>query len=537
MTEKEEHSQAVGVYQEGGAWQLAMVKSQRNQTQITSTTSLSDVNRLYTALQELSKTAKHPCVVSALPTQDVLVRSLTVPLGCAKEVDEVLAFQLEPILPFPVDEAVFDRYHLKHGDNSTELSILATQKSQLNSHLEVLQGQSVESEIVSTVPSALAAFADSYCPTEPPLTIVHLGSNEICCVLAQGAKVLACHRVTQGTGSYIDASLWCEEVEVELEPLRSQLVLAILALNKQFKGAVADEILLCGPGTKNPQLVSFLLSKIRRPAATCETPESDTPYLELAVPIGLALSAMKKEDAQINFRQEEFSYPRPWKRIQTPLLAYFALCLGVSAALFLAGQAQIRHSEAAVKQEYLALLATLHKTPESVEQDYFAASTGSKLDADLDHFSIEALSTGEIRDRADFLEDSLSETHEGFPLQPNLPAVSDVLAWLSSHPKVVMDTGANPKALISIEHFSYQMLKRPEKNRKTERYQVKVEMEFSTDNPTLAREFHDALIEANAIIDPKAEVKWSTNRGRYKTSFYLKDRTNYSRSYGGGSDV
>ena len=58
---------------------------------------------------------------------------------------------------------------------------------------------------------------------------------------------------------------------------------------------------------------------------------------------------------------------------------------------------------------------------------------------------------------------------------------------------------------------------------------MKVELEFSTATPKLAREFHDALIAPNQIVDPKGEVKWSSNRGKYRTSFFLKDKTLYPR--------
>ena len=59
------------------------------------------------------------------------------------------------------------------------------------------------------------------------------------------------------------------------------------------------------------------------------------------------------------------------------------------------------------------------------------------------------------------------------------------------------------------------------------KYQVKVDLEFSTSSPRIAREFHDSLIAPNDLIDPKGEVKWSSNRGKYRTSFYLKDKTQY----------
>ena len=78
-----------------------------------------------------------------------------------------------------------------------------------------------------------------------------------------------------------------------------------------------------------------------------------------------------------------------------------------------------------------------------------------------------------------------------------------------------------------LENFSYKMVKRPEFNKKKEHYQVKVEIEFSTHTPRYAREFHDILLAPNEIIDPTSDVKWSSERGRYRASFFLKDKTLY----------
>jgi type IV pilus assembly protein PilM len=71
------------------------------------------------------------------------------------------------------------------------------------------------------------------------------------------------------------------------------------------------------------------------------------------------------------------------------------------------------------------------------------------------------------------------------------------------------------------------MAKRPEQTKKLEKYQVRVELEFSSRNPTDAREFHDALLVPNSFIDAKQGVKWSAAGGKYKAVFFLNDRTPY----------
>ncbi len=81
--------------------------------------------------------------------------------------------------------------------------------------------------------------------------------------------------------------------------------------------------------------------------------------------------------------------------------------------------------------------------------------------------------------------------------------------------------------LIQIESFNYSVTKRPDITKKLEKYQVKVEVEFNAMNATAAREFHDALLAPNPFIDPKGDVKWTSNKNLYKATFFLKDRTAY----------
>ena len=109
--------------------------------------------------------------------------------------------------------------------------------------------------------------------------------------------------------------------------------------------------------------------------------------------------------------------------------------------------------------------------------------------------------------------------------------MSDILGWLSRHEAIVgLDEKGETEHRLQIENFSYVMVKRPQQGKKQEKYQVKVELEFTSPKPKWAREFHDALINPNDWVDPKAEVKWSSNHGKYKTSFFLKDKTVYPSS-------
>jgi type IV pilus assembly protein PilM len=244
-----------------------------------------------------------------------------------------------------------------------------------------------------------------------------------------------------------------------------------------------------------------------------------------AVTIGAALTALQGAKEQVNFRQGEFAYPHPWKRLIAPLMLYFLLCVLIAAALYAFGQLSLQAREMELRRQYEQLLATMHKSHDAVEKQVAAKLPPLEGEEGLLPLSPDELTKEEIDYRVELLDKELKAVPDLFPLEAGIPKVSDLLAWLATHPNVVGKGGDAP--LIALEGVSYVVIKRPELNKKQDKYQVKVELDFASTNPTAAREFHDALLAPNTFVDPKSEVKWTTQKGRYKATFLLKDRTLY----------
>lgn len=494
--------------------------------------------------------------VSLLNPGEALVRQMDVKLKKISDIDTVLAFQAEPLLPYPVDQAIVDRVILGKTSDGTLLTLLAVRKDHLKNHLDTCKNLHIEPEVISCPPMALAAFSDLFSPSENPQFIVHIGDDAVVCVLAKEGKPLAAQACFQGIGSLVSAfekdkgklgldinfeELNFSEVKKEamgflheaIEFLRLEISKTLYALSKQAKGQEISQILVTGDGGHLKNLAQFLCQSLNKNIVYPQSnPGFDIPIRDLerfAQPIGAALTALIHAKDEVDFRQGEFAYPNPWKRYKIPLAIYLALALFLAAALYFMGNAYIKHQEDDLRKLYSELLESMHKPYANFEKEYTAKFSGKKAE-DVEATPIKDLDQADIMARVHYLQKEIESTPQTFPLLPNIPNVSDVLAWLSTHPNVVakdQKTGT-VKPLLQIENFSYTLVKRPEMTKKQEKYQAKVEIEFSSPTPKLAREFHDALIGPNAIVDPKGEVKWSTNRGLYRASFYLKDKTVYS---------
>lgn len=557
----------LGLFVEGSVLRAAFVIGEKKGPAIgklfeiisSETESSESVKPLYTEKnldpeeKELKQYTDTYLTVSGLSGSEVLVRRLKLKLTREKDIEETFAFQAEPQLPFPLEQAVLDKQIIEQQDGSTQLTFLAAKKDYIIKHLAYWQEKGIDPEVVSCEPVALTAFANQYFDPFSTQYIVHIGRSSILCVLLKEGKLLSSHVIQKGWESLYRALVLDRSLEppspeelfgVDFEHLSPEnspklfeaeedLFKAIhwnfLAQCKETKIKETPQLACVGEGANLTHLSSALakaldipLSEMRLTDGSISIPQANI----YALPIGLALTAQPSYKSPINFRRQELSYATPWKRFQQPLYIYAALCLGLAFALYLFGLSYYQYKEDGLKQRYLTLLSLVQKPYDDFEKAYEAKFSPGRETL----IPIQNLTAGNLNSRLDFLEKEIRSMPDTFPLLPNTPRVSDVLAWLSTHPSLVCsesnkENGECPT--FNIDMFNYTMVKRPELNKKSEKYQVKVELEFSTSSPRIAREFHDALIAPNDFVDPKGEIKWNATKGKYRTSFYLKDKTTY----------
>jgi type IV pilus assembly protein PilM len=515
---------------------------------------------------------KEAFIVTALPISEVLVRPLTIKTAKEKNIDAVIAFQAEPLLPYPVENAVLQRILLSKDKESSELTLFAVRKDHLAEEIkrwkelrvESLSSEplNIEPELITAAPAALALFAKKFGNTREPFFALYLGYAHSFCILMDqmngamqliAAQALAFKMEALVNALAADSAITPAQAYTQLnapdftlppldqhptlkgalESLRVALTRTLFALSKQLKGRDIPAILLCG--NLPAGLEELLQSAHNKTVLPLEIPkefdmgECRLEHKELqkfALCIGEAWSAQPNIKEPLNFRQKEFHHPNPWKRLKQPVLTYLMLCVGIAVAIILYGNAESRYEEGQVRLHYLELLQAMNKPYAQFEKEFLSKS-GRKELAEEPHEAAEAssLSMDELNQRLLILEKDLQSTPHIYPLQPNTPLVSDLLAWIASNPRFKAQADATDG--LQMESLTYSMVKRPEPTKKQEKYQVKVELEFSSPTPKLAREFHDALIAPNEFVDPKSEIKWNSTRDRYRTSFYLKDKTAY----------
>jgi type IV pilus assembly protein PilM len=498
-----------------------------------------DVKQLY---------INHPLIITALEGKEVLIRPLCLPLTKEKDIQEALTFQAEPLLPYPVDQAFLAYQLISKTADSTDLTLLATRKEAVQAHIASWQALEVEPEKIASISSALCEFAETYLSHAKNCLILHVQSHEMTCLLIKEGKLCASFAQPEGLNLLLEAqlkegftSLPQNEGEWQvigqkgalseaLKRLQKEVIKMGYALAKECKSDTLEGIIVTGEAAEWEGLSQVLVQNLHLPLLTCSPTanHSSQELLTYAVPIGLALGTLPGQSHVIDFRQQECMYPHPWRRLKVPVACYFAAIFLLSFAFYFFGQQYISYQESQLKKAYVDFLGNINKSHDDFETAFVTKNPKAHEFFNGILPKIDQLRQEDLIQRLAFLQKELQGTPDSFPLFANIPRVSDVLAWLSQHPAAVLiDAKGNQQPKIQIENFNYTMLKRPQQGKKQEKYQVKVELEFSSPTPKWAREFHDALIAPNDWIDPKGEVKWTSSRGKYKTSFFLKDKTAY----------
>lgn len=314
-----------------------------------------------------------------------------------------------------------------------------------------------------------------------------------------------------------------------LDELLKMILWNYLSLIKETKVKETPLLYVVGEGANISSLRSLVVTTLGIKEGELSDFSGSCPLeilYRFAIPIGLALT-VQPEGLAINFRRQEYAYATPWRRFKKPFFTFFLLSLALTASLYFFSSSYLKSKEDALKNQFLNLLSLTQKPYTEFETLYeqkFSYKGKEEGITPIKDLNAEAISA-----RVDFLENGIKSMPDTFPLLPNTPLVSDVLVWISTHPKLVCkeDFGAGECPHFTIDTFNYSLVKRPEITKKSEKYQVKIDLEFGTSSPRLAREFHDALITPNDFVDPKGEIKWTATKGKYRTSFYLKDKTVY----------
>ena len=331
--------------------------------------------QLATAVDQLKERLKigSSLVVSSISTHKTTVRNLEIPFSQEEKARQILKFQTEPYLAFPIEEVIIDFYNTQTAPaGKMKVLLTAIHKGVVGDHLTFLSGAGIDPEVVDV---DFMAVANTALHAEPRLregaaTVLDVGATKtIACYIREG-KLLAVRCIPLGGDDFSEAV--CKElgvsfVEAErmkaeqgaagdsaqdaseraraaigsvLDRLGAELERTVRYFSSQAKGGSFDKVILCGGSASLPGLDKFLGETLSAEVTVISPSETiknksgeELAFPRFATAIGLALRGLGESLGLQNFRQEEHAYARPFRRLRKTLAISGALGASIAALL------------------------------------------------------------------------------------------------------------------------------------------------------------------------------------------------------------
>ncbi|QVL57810.1 MAG: hypothetical protein KFB93_01665 [Simkaniaceae bacterium] len=427
-------------------------------------------------------------VATGIEGQALLIRHLVTPLRNARALHKTLPFQLEALIPYSLDDVIIKPIY-EIGEKETHAHFFTVPKKTLEHHIANFQKENIDPEWVSAIPMALLRFASFVSPDEHSLVVFHIGMKKIQLVSVQEGKILSHITLHIGSQDLSDG----DSAKV-VSKLKREVDRAFCFLAHKEQESGSRKVLFCGERTKEVENLLMeekdsLISPIEIEGHRGYNGETVRPY---AISIGLAIDALKNDSLSIQFRQELFISKRTFSSIKKGLLRGSVLAGALFAVTLLCSQIFYHKKEKALMNQVEKLVSHYEKEIPSLK----GGIKGSSLE--------EALSDLNLKLR-------LPKSGELIFSKP--PLVTDFLCFISSHPKL---KGMEVKRL-DYELKSYPSLQRPK-----DQYRPKVRLVFTSKEAKKAREFHDAIIDDDTLVDRDGEIEWKRNEDEYEITFFLQ---------------
>ena len=376
-------------------------------------------------------------VVVSVPAHLTSIRSLALPFSDARQLEKIIPFEIEALLPYPLEEVVVDYHVTGAADGKTQLLTAAVPRELLKHYLGHLAGAGIDPEAVELDGLALMNLARYARPEKTKTGNRPNGDAETMALDIGASKTVVCI-MRRGQAVFLRTILWggrnlttalqeqCgvspEEAEEwkrqaglmdegisrlhqkevsqtirrALEPFMEELArtIRVYRADAPLKGQkTAMEFILCGGGGKLKGLESHLASELGLQPAGLSPRIASGNGLRwdpvFAQGLGLALKATRLPGgSRMNFRKGEFVYAREATAASSRAryLGIAALVVAALAATDLYANYGVKMSryqtlKAEVREQFRAMFPEVKNIVDEIQQAKTAVAELKKKSA------------------------------------------------------------------------------------------------------------------------------------------------------------
>ena len=295
-------------------------------------------NAMAAGLKNIARKMDLSCsnCAASFPAANFFFRNFQVPFKGQKKIRQILAYELEPLMPVPVDDLVLDFHTIETTDNSNLSSIFVAglENGRISSYLDILTTHGIDPDIITVGGSYPTAQYLSKMPDIVPNALLVEIDPQESTIIAIMAKQI---HLIRTIGLNPDTSQTARSLSLEIQRM-------VIALEEQFDvGFKPEQIYLTGPGRVTPDFQEDIEKFTQYPVSICDLASlTNTPLPEARAadwnPAGmdpaLALTLLFSERTHcLNIRRGPFAVKKHWAEhksrfIKTGGLAVLVVMIG-----------------------------------------------------------------------------------------------------------------------------------------------------------------------------------------------------------------
>ncbi len=278
--------------------------------------------------------------IAAIPDDWVSHRTVTMPFADRKKISKIIRYEIEPLLPFPVDGLIVDFQPLmgsRASDSGTDFFTAVVSKTRLKDYIDKLNALGLEPEAITTRGFAAACALSAF--RQDGLFVDGDDRHMIACCFAEG-KVRSVYSLPLGRQNGDPSRALVEALKYVLitdeekyqDAFKPEAVYLADALY-QHEGV--SEVIASSLGLKTMKMEAAGLANL---PALPDRGKDQSPAC--GFDIALCLALLKRVNKPlINFRKDEFAITGKWRQysdiiIRTGLIAAMVIVIGLSGLFY-----------------------------------------------------------------------------------------------------------------------------------------------------------------------------------------------------------
>ncbi len=355
-----------------GTWKGAEVVKAAERRLPTENGNICSPEQVAQALTELlsAHAIKPAQVVSTIPAHATFVRNLPLPFRDPRKIREVLKFEMEPHIPYPVEDVIVDFAMIRETDGAgCEVLAVAVPKTTIAEHIHIFELAGLVPEVVDW---EIFGELNGYFAWRPsqnpgPVALVNLGASKTTVKIVKNGSIRFTRSIVRGGNALTesirqrltlttaqaealkvsdrdrDRASIAEAIDIFLGMLAKEIDHTLLAYSTRAGEEPVEEIVLLGGGAALPEALPFFQDHYGLPTTLFDmdqrlfppAPLTLQPQAGLVMPVafGLAQRQVRRHTLGLDFRREEFALRRSYDEIRGQLLSIgglVALLVGLS---------------------------------------------------------------------------------------------------------------------------------------------------------------------------------------------------------------